>query len=257
MPDNLGTALLSGGAAGTATASRPAIGMTAPFGEEWEPRPDLATSADAAWTYAMALTAGWTVGEALAWTKAALPGDGWGEDVWGWDYTGYAWITKTEYNLYGDPTRSLDLCVSASDCDDGSPCDREEDCVEGFCVHSEPVDCSGLDDDCTVGRCDDSTGGCLAEPRVDGAPCDDGAWCTEGDTCEMGVCVGGARDCGAREGWVVSCDEEADACASEPAADTDEEAPRGGCSHAPGQRGALAALLGLLALAYRRPRSTA
>ncbi|MFH1462763.1 MAG: C25 family cysteine peptidase [Pseudomonadota bacterium] len=255
VPDNLGTALLSGGAAGTATASRPSIGMTAPFGEEWEPRPDLATSADAAWTYAMALTAGWTVGEALAWTKAALPGDGWGEETWGWDYTGYAWITKTEYNLYGDPTRSLELCDSAADCDDGSPCDGVEDCVGGYCVHSDPVDCAGLDDACTVGRCDDAGGGCVAEARVDGAPCDDGAWCTEGDTCEAGVCGGYERDCGEREGWEVWCDEEAQACASEPIADTDEEEPRGGCASAPGPRSALVALLGLLALAWRRPRA--
>lgn len=251
VEDNIGTALLYGGAAATATASRPAIGVTAAWGEPWEPRPDLASSSDAAWYFAMAIAEGWTAGEALAWTKAALPGDGWNEEWPGWDYNSYGWYSKTQYNLYGDPTRTLEACETAADCDDGSPCNGEESCQDGFCVHSDRVDCGALDTDCTVGRCDDVTGQCVAEPRVDGAPCDDGAWCTEADTCQDGVCGGSPRSCGEREGWDTWCDEDLDACQSAPWAD--EEAPTSGCATAGGRTpGGLLGLLALLGLARRR-----
>ena len=212
--DNIGAALLYGGAIATATASRPAFGVTVPWGETFEPRPDLATSSTGAWYYALKLADGHTVGEALAWTKYALPGDGWAGDGPWEDLTGAAWLTRLEYNLYGDPTRSLTLCDADADCDDGSPCNGAESCQQGVCSRQGPaVDCSWLDDDCSVGRCAAASGECVLSPRIDGTPCDDGAWCSESDSCSAGVCGGIARDCGSRDGYDISCSEELQSCA--------------------------------------------
>ncbi len=211
VQDNIGTALLRGGAAATATASRPAFGVTVDFGEIWEPRPELATSSTAGYFYAMQITDGATAGEALAYTKYALPGDGWLDEE-GYDFTGAAWTTRVEYNLYGDPTRSLELCDIDADCDDGSPCNGTEACEAGFCVHHDPVDCSHLDDACTVGRCVLESGECATEPRADGWSCEDGLWCTEDDICLVGTCTGEERDCGEREGFEFYCNEELDRC---------------------------------------------
>lgn len=252
---NLGAELLYGGAIATATASRVALGSgSGEFGEPYEPRPDLATSDTVAWYYALALTGGHTAGEALSWTRYALPADGWDADAWGWDWGGYGWFTKVEYNLYGDPTRSLEMCATASDCDDGSPCNGAESCQDGFCVHDTPVDCTSLDTDCTVGTCDDATGACEATPRLDGTTCDDGAWCTEVDACEAGTCTGQDRDCGARDGYTAVCDEAAMEC-SFVAEDPEGEEGGGGCSSSGAPRGlALSALLAFLGLGLRRGR---
>jgi len=237
VTDNIGAELLYGGAAATATASRPAFGVTVPFGETWEPRPDLGTSSTSAYYYALAIAEGQTAAEALAYTKYALPGDGWPDEYPDVDFTGAAWSTRVQYNLYGDPTRSLELCEADDDCDDGSPCNGAETCDEGFCVHHDPVDCGHLDDVCTVGACN-TDGDCVSVPRLDGTGCDDGAWCTEADQCTEGVCTGQDRDCGERDGYDVWCDEDADSCVFDevpPASDDDDIETTGqgcGCSSA-------------------------
>ncbi|HJN75975.1 MAG TPA: C25 family cysteine peptidase [Myxococcota bacterium] len=250
--DNLATALLSGGAAGTVAATRVSYGSTPDFGETWEPRPELAGGTTASYYYALALTDGATSGEALARTKSELPGDGWTE-VYAWvDTTGFAWATRAMFNLYGDPTRSLELCQQDSDCLDDSLCTGTEACQDGFCIHQDAPDCAELDSECSVGVCDPQTGGCTAEPRFDGAPCDDGAWCTESDTCGAGVCGGVLRDCGEREGYLSTCDDEAGVCLWE---ELDEEAtPRAetrGCASAGAAGGWLGMFL-LPALVRRR-----
>ncbi len=244
-PENLSLALLSGGAAGTMGSTRVSYGSTGDFGETWQPRPDLAGGASASYYYALQLAAGATVGQALMWTKSEMSGDGWTKIYETVDCTGFAWATRAEYNLYGDPTRSLELCEADADCEDGDACTGTERCAAGFCVHDDAPDCSALDSDCSVGLCDAESGGCVAQPRFDGASCDDGAWCTEDDVCGSGVCGGVARDCGSREGWWASCDEEADACEWTPA-DTGEpvvEAPKGCSSTARSSGGWLAPLL--------------
>jgi len=226
---NIGATLLMGGAVGTATSSRLAFGESAAgWGETWEPAPDQALSATAGYYWAMLLADGLTVGEAMAFTKYALSGDGL-SDGYG-DYSAYTRATKMEYNLYGDPTRSLELCGSDPDCDDGSSCNGAETCSSGFCVHSEPVDCADLDDVCTVGSCDAETGACVSVPRIDGARCDDGLWCTEDDICTAGVCAGVERDCGSRDGYRSECVEDEQECALIP----EEEEKKGLCQHAPG-----------------------
>ena len=214
--DNIGAALLYGGAIATATASRPAFGATVDWGETWEPRPDLASSATCGYFYALELAAGRTAGEALAYTKHALPGDGWTEEAYGVDFTGAAWTTRMEYNLYGDPTRSLGLCEGDEDCDDGSSCNGTESCIDGLCARDgDPIDCSHLDDGCNLGSCDPGSDTCVTAPRLDGTGCDDGLWCTESDECGDGICAGVERDCGDRDGYDVYCDEASESCISE------------------------------------------
>ncbi len=255
--DNIGAELLYGGAIATATASRPAMGVTVPWGETFEPRPDLATSSTAGYYYALTLADGHTAGEALSWTKYALPGDGWNDDYPGYDLNGAGWLTRFEYNLYGDPTRSLSLCDSNADCDDGSPCNGTETCsAAGVCERQGPeVDCTHLDDACTIGRCAIESGECVAEPRLDYTPCDDGDWCTEYDACQAGVCGGVERDCGSRDGYDVYCDEPLQTCVFEELVDpADEGSACSSCDLGDGERAAPALLLLLLLGIVRRLR---
>ena len=55
---------------------------------------------------------------------------------------------------------------------------------------SEPTDCTGLDDQCLVGVCNETTNACEAQPTNEGLSCDDGNICTEFDACSSGTCVG-------------------------------------------------------------------
>ncbi|MBT3222082.1 MAG: hypothetical protein HN348_23665 [Proteobacteria bacterium] len=97
----------------------------------------------------------------------------------------------------------LETCTTTADCDDGSSCNGTESCsAEGFCVHSNPVDCSHLDDVCSVGSCNVDSGECELIPRFDGGSCDDGQWCTENDICTAGQCIGEQRECGERGGYI-------------------------------------------------------
>jgi len=58
----------------------------------------------------------------------------------------------------------------------------------------EGVDCSNLDDQCTVGVCADGT--CSAVPKPKSTSCDDGNACTNNDSCDGdGQCVGAEVDC--------------------------------------------------------------
>ncbi len=236
--DNLGRSFLDGGAVATVSASRSCWGTTAGYGEDWEPWPDVLSATTMGYYYVLEVVDGATLGEALAYTKHALPGDGWGS------YNGVAWTTRFQFNLYGDPTRSLELCDADSDCQDDSPCNGIESCQEGFCVHSDPVDCSHLDSDCFVGRCEVGTGACYESARSDGALCDDGLWCTEPDSCQAGVCGGEPRVCGERTGHTAYCDEELEECLWEPIV----EEGGCGCSAPSRSRGLLASLGAALAL---------
>ncbi len=256
-PNNLGLALLSGGAAGTMAATRVSYGSTGEFGEPFEPRPDLAGGSSASTYYARWLAEGATLGEAAMWTKSELPGDGWTKVYEEVDCTGFAWATRAEFVLYGDPTRSLELCDEDVDCEDGNACTGVESCVDGFCVRSDVPDCGHLDSVCSAGVCDPEQGACVAAPLMDGARCDDEAWCTEGDVCSGGVCGGEPRDCGSRDGWEASCDEVQDACewspidTGEPGGE-DEERGLFGCASGGGSAGLLLGLLGGLGVARRR-----
>jgi hypothetical protein len=58
----------------------------------------------------------------------------------------------------------------------------------------EAKDCSGFDDQCNIGVCDEQSGQCFSDPSFNGQPCDDGLICTEGELCAAGMCVGNLPD---------------------------------------------------------------
>jgi hypothetical protein len=72
-------------------------------------------------------------------------------------------------------------CEINADCDDGLFCNGTETCDEGLCQDGNPVNCSHLNTECTVGVCDEDLNQC-----VESAPCDDGNLCTD-DICNTGV----------------------------------------------------------------------
>jgi len=244
---NLGAALLGRGAVATASSSRVAVGAG---GEDWEPMPELAEATTHSYYFTRLVQAGYPVGDALAFTRWGLPGLSWDAYEDQGDYVqyaqgAYAWLTKFEYNLYGDPTVSLERCDANDDCDDGLPCNGTERCQDGYCVHDDPVDCdTEHDNPCITRACDNDTGTCVLVPRLTGLPCEDGSWCTVDDYCQSGMCMPGAdRACAG----YLTCNEATDTCEyagvdEETAGDGDE-----GCSAAgsPGRArsGGLLALL--------------
>ena len=97
----------------------------------------------------------------------------------------------TDCNSNGNP----DICdilegASPDVNTNGVPDECEDLCM----VDGEPVDCSHLDSDCTLGVCDPQTGQCLVQPFNEDGPCDDGDPCTTDDHCEAGVCSGTFAD---------------------------------------------------------------
>ena len=115
-------------------------------------------------------------------------------------------------------------CFTDEDCDDGLYCNGTEVCFNGVCKEGTSIDCSGLDDQCNQGVCDEDTDECVAEPRAEGTECDDGLFCTENDYCSNGICMSGLQkrcDDG-QECTNDSCDEENDVCLNEPVEDNTE-----------------------------------
>jgi hypothetical protein len=111
--------------------------------------------------------------------------------------------------------------ANGTTCDDGLFCTVGDSCEQGSCT-GQQRDCSGEDDQCNTGVCDESAGACVADPVADDTPCDDGQYCTVDDACQQGVCEGGgARSCSAAGGScrTGTCDEAADECTGDPVAD--------------------------------------
>ncbi|APR87183.1 Flagellar hook-length control protein FliK [Minicystis rosea] len=77
-------------------------------------------------------------------------------------------------------------------CDDSDLCTQTDTCKSGVCVGANPVVCTIKDQCHTKGTCDPTTGMCDDPTKADGAACSDGNGCTETDTCQAGVCTGGA-----------------------------------------------------------------
>src|SRR5204862_7074329 len=73
-------------------------------------------------------------------------------------------------------------------CDDGNACTTDDTCSDGECVGGPPRNCDDSNG-CTDDSCDPATG-CVQTPNT--ASCDDGDACTQTDTCQSGVCTGGA-----------------------------------------------------------------
>ena len=112
-------------------------------------------------------------------------------------------------------------CVNTPDdssCDDGLFCDGAEICnaLTG-CEEGTPVDCSGLDDQCAVGTCNETSDACEATPANEAAACDDGLFCTLNDACASGTCTGDAPDCSGLDDQCNQgvCTEEAEGCTAQ------------------------------------------
>jgi hypothetical protein len=239
---NLGAALLGRGAIATASASRSAVGAG---GEDWEPMPQFAEATTNSYYFTRLVQAGHRVGDALAFTRWGLPGLSWSAyeqtAIQGGD--AYSWLTKFEYNLYGDPTVSLERCASDAECQDALPCNGTEECRDGYCVHVDPVVCG--DDGgppCLTTACDNATGKCETVARPDGLPCEDPFFCTVGDVCVEGACLSGSpRDC---PYYTPDCDEIQDRCTYFRPAEEEPASPGDCAASAPARPAAgLAALL--------------
>ena len=114
----------------------------------------------------------------------------------------------------GEPINIGESCNADLFCVVGSTCDKNGSC------QGSPRDCSGLDDQCNVGICDEAAEACVAAPTNLGDPCEDDLFCTVNTTCSAsGTCEGQPRDCSAagdqcNQGF---CDEGSQSCTSEPA----------------------------------------
>lgn len=106
-------------------------------------------------------------------------------------------------------------------CDDGLVCNGVSVCENGTCTVPEPPDCEALSGPCAEGRCSEKDRGCRVFPAKTGSSCDDGNFCTDNGTCVAGVCETEPRDCSSAGDScnVGICDEEADACVSQPVSD--------------------------------------
>jgi hypothetical protein len=88
--------------------------------------------------------------------------------------------------------------------------------------------CSGLDDDCGKGACQNQK--CVKQPSNENGACDDGKYCTDDTTCKNGVCGGGTKKhCESADPCNAgACDDATQACKPVPANDgagCDDEDP--------------------------------
>src|SRR5690606_8836555 len=109
----------------------------------------------------------------------------------------------------------VDACVArpineGEACDDGLFCTTGDVCVAGGCQGEGPRDC-GEAAQCGAGVCDETADECVPTPVPEGEACDDGLFCTVGETCQAGVCTGGAPNtCGLEDPGqcqAIACDE--------------------------------------------------
>jgi hypothetical protein len=88
-------------------------------------------------------------------------------------------------NLTDGDDPQCDVCIDASDCDDGDVCNGLEDCDAGSCVPGTALICDDSNV-CTTDGCD-MVDGC--EYTDNALPCDDNDECTLGDYCSAGACT--------------------------------------------------------------------
>ena len=129
-------------------------------------------------------------------------------------------------SIYGAGKLHLEVsdtgCTGDPDCDDELHCNGFETCDgNGDCQPGAAVDCSGLDDSCNAGACDEASDACVTQPVADGTACDDGLFCTDTDECIAGACGGAATDCSAAGDQcnLGVCDEAGDLCVPVPVGD--------------------------------------
>ena len=88
-------------------------------------------------------------------------------------------------------------------CDDGDNCTTLDACQAGSCT-SVPVDCSGLDDFCSVGTCNPASGVCLKETLDPEVVCNDSNDCTL-DICDPVAGCSHQEACATATDIAVSC----------------------------------------------------
>ncbi|MBL91152.1 MAG: hypothetical protein CMH56_04975 [Myxococcales bacterium] len=94
-------------------------------------------------------------------------------------------------------TQNACECVGEPDgtfCSDGDRCTENDACLGEVCV-GEPIICSGSEDGCLLGSCDQASGNCVSVPAQFGTACNDGNFCTVEDYCSAGHCIGAPKDC--------------------------------------------------------------
>ncbi len=132
----------------------------------------------------------------------------------GWDkYYGWGRVDALSAVNYVKPSEPE--CTIDGDCNDGLYCNGTETCsAAGVCQPGILVDCSALGDQCNNGVCDEATDSCVVQPKTDGTACDDGTYCNGVETCQAGVCTGGAtRICDDGKTCTIdSCNEDKDMC---------------------------------------------
>ncbi len=118
------------------------------------------------------------------------------------------------YEAYLAVKPTAPVCSSDADCNDNLYCNGIEKCQVGVCQSGTAVDCSGLNDQCNVGVCNEATDSCIAQPANEGLACNDGLFCNVGETCKSGICTGGsAYICNDNNVCTTdNCNEENDAC---------------------------------------------
>ena len=82
--------------------------------------------------------------------------------------------------------------VDSAVCGEGSLCAGVQVCLAGDCVTGTAADCSDADA-CSADACDPKQG--CVHTALSGVACDDGNICTASDNCNVGNCVGTAKDC--------------------------------------------------------------
>ncbi|MFN8593558.1 MAG: hypothetical protein U0031_19025 [Thermomicrobiales bacterium] len=103
---------------------------------------------------------------------------------------------KTDQCNIGVCNEQADRCekqpTPGVSCDDGLYCTVNDTCnAQGECVGTAR-DCSGQNDQCNTGVCNEVTDACAKQPKQDGTTCSDGKACTVNDSCQAGTCVSGS-----------------------------------------------------------------
>ncbi len=103
--------------------------------------------------------------------------------------------------------------ADGASCSDGLYCTTTDTCQVGTCQGGATRDCSAFTDQCNIGRCDEATYSCYADPVTDGTSCTDGLYCSGVESCLSGTCQSGtAPSCVTDSLSCTVCDEPTDSC---------------------------------------------
>lgn len=117
-----------------------------------------------------------------------------------------------------DPDKGCVNVDKSGSCDDGDACSTGDNCKDGACAATGKLDCDDKQP-CTLDACKKATGCTHDGSALNGTGCDDGSVCTQTDTCQAGVCVGGApKTCDDSDKCTKDTCDKLTGCASSPIA---------------------------------------